>query len=77
MTYEPRDTAKYHLKKWGQIIIYAGITRRSLETRLREHQRDRDDDFISIHQVGIRTTQTAARAWEREQAAKGIPTGRR
>lgn len=74
MTRMTRDTAKYHLKKWGR-IIYAGRTRRTLETRLREHQLERDDDFIAIEQVGRRTTWAAAGIWEREQAAKGIPTG--
>ena len=75
MANQLRNTAKYFLKE-GRRKIYAGTTRRALEIRLREHQLDRNNDRITIQQEGIRTTPAAARQWERQQKAKGIPTGR-
>ena len=58
-----RDTYKYHFKK-GSRIVHSGITR-NLERREQEHQQKWPSGHIK--KVGIRTTEDAARKWEKKQ----------
>ena len=58
-----RDTYKYHLKV-GNKIVHSGITN-DLERREQEHQQKWGRGRIS--QVGRRTTEEAARDWEKDQ----------
>ena len=58
-----RDTYKYHFKV-GNKIIHGGITD-DLERREQEHQARWPKGHIK--QVGLRTTEDAARKWEEEQ----------
>ena len=60
------DTYKYQLKA-GNKVIHIGVTK-DIEHREREHQQDWPGS--KIHVVGHRTTQEAARKWEREQVNK-------
>ena len=65
-----RDVVKYHFKR-GNKIIHTGITR-DLERRELEHQARWPDGHIK--QVGRKTTEAGARAWEKEQRKGGKPT---
>ena len=58
-----RDTYKYHYKI-GNKIVHGGITN-DLERREQEHQ----DKWPKGHikQVGRRTTEEAAREWEKDK----------
>jgi len=58
-----RDTYKYHYKI-GNRIVHSGITD-DLERREQEHQRKWPKGHIK--QVGNRTTEDAAREWEKGQ----------
>jgi len=58
-----RNTYKYHFKV-GRKIVHGGITD-DLERREQEHQALWPKGHIK--QVGIRTTEDAARKWEEEQ----------
>jgi len=58
-----RDTYKYHYKR-GNRILKSGITG-DLERREKEHQRKWPSGHII--QVGRRTTEEAAKAWEDKQ----------
>ena len=58
----PRDIYKYLFKIKGK-TIHGGITT-DLERREQEHKRTYGDDG-HIEQVGRRTTEEAAREWER------------
>lgn len=58
-----RDTCKYHFKK-GNKIQHSGITD-DLERREQEHQNKWPGGHIT--QVGRRTTEDAAREWEKKQ----------
>jgi predicted GIY-YIG superfamily endonuclease len=58
-----RDTYKYHFKK-GNKIIHSGITN-DLERREMEHNQKWPGGHIK--QVGNRTTEEAAREWEKDQ----------
>ena len=58
-----RDTYKYHFKV-GNKIVHGGITN-DLERREQEHQEERPKGHIK--QVGHRTTEEAAREWEKEK----------
>ena len=58
-----RDTYKYHYKR-GNRILKSGITD-NLERREKEHQRKWRGGHII--QVGRRTTEEAAKAWEDKQ----------
>lgn len=60
---ESRDTYKYHFKV-GNKIVHGGITG-DLERREKEHQQDNPKGHIK--QVGHRTTEEAAREWEKEK----------
>ncbi len=60
----PRDTYKYQFKV-GNKIVHGGITK-DLERREKEHQQERSDGHIK--QVGHRTTEEAAREWEKEKS---------
>ena len=60
-----RDTYKYHFKN-GRKIVKSGITD-DLERREGEHQRKPGWSGGHILQVGRRTTEEAAREWEKEQ----------
>ena len=60
---KPRDTYKYHLKV-GNKIVHGGITD-DLERREKEHQQKWPNGHIK--QVGRRTTEEAAREWEKEK----------
>ena len=73
MANKPRDTAKYQLVDNGR-IIRSGITKRPLEVRERELKRE--EGRGTVRQVGRRTTDEAARAWEKRQR-KGTPPGGR
>ena len=59
----PRDTYKYEFKD-GRKLVHKGITN-DLERREAEHQQKWPKGHI--RQVGRRTTEEAARAWEKEQ----------
>lgn len=63
MPNKPRDTYKYDFKV-GKKIVHKGITK-DLERREQEHQQNYPNGHIV--QVGIRTTEEAARKWEKEQ----------
>lgn len=63
MPNKPRDTYKYEFKV-GNKIVHKGITK-ELERREQEHQQKYPNGHII--QVGIRTTEEAAREWEKEQ----------
>ena len=58
---KPRDTSKY-LYKIGNKIVHGGITN-DLERREQEHQQKWSKGHIK--QVGRRTTEEAARKWEK------------
>ncbi len=57
-----RDTIKYHFKV-GRKIVHGGITE-DLERREQEHQEKWPEGHI--RQVGRRTTEDAAREWEKK-----------
>ncbi len=57
-----RDTYKYHLKI-GNKIVHRGITD-DLDRREAEHQQKWPNSHIK--QVGRRTTEEAARKWEKD-----------
>jgi len=59
---KPRDTYKYQYKD-GNRIVHGGITN-DLERREMEHQQEWPGGHIK--QVGRRTTEEAAREWEKE-----------
>ncbi len=61
---KPRDTYKYQFKV-GKKIVHGGITK-DLERREQEHTREYPDGHIK--QVGHRTTEEAAREWEKEHS---------
>ena len=63
MAKQPRDTYKYQFKQ-GNRIVHGGITN-DLDRREQEHQRKYGHGHIK--QVGRRTTEEAARAWERKK----------
>ena len=58
-----RDTYKYHFKV-GNKIVHGGITD-DLDRREQEHQQKWPKGHI--RQVGNRTTENAARKWEKEK----------
>jgi len=58
---KPRDTFKY-LYKIGNKIVHGGITN-DLDRREQEHQQKWSKGHIK--QVGRRTTEEAARKWEK------------
>jgi len=58
---KPRDTCKY-LYKIGNKIVHGGITN-DLDRREQEHQQKWSKGHIK--QVGRRTTEEAARKWEK------------
>ena len=58
---KPRDTYKY-LYKIGNKIVHGGITN-DLDRREQEHQQKWSKGHIK--QVGRRTTEEAARKWEK------------
>ncbi|OHE20298.1 MAG: hypothetical protein A2X95_05665, partial [Syntrophobacterales bacterium GWF2_56_9] len=60
---KPRDTYKYNYKV-GNKIVHSGITD-DLERREQEHQQKWPKGHIK--QVGIKTTEDAAREWEKGQ----------
>lgn len=60
---KPRDTYKYQFKD-GNKILHGGITD-DLERREREHQQKWSGGHIK--QVGRKTTEDAARNWEKEK----------
>ena len=61
---KPRDTSRYNLRL-NRKIIHKGITKRPLEERLAEHQKEHPGATIS--KVGPKITEDAAREWERNQ----------
>ena len=58
-----RDTYKYHFKV-GQKIVHSGKTE-DLDRREQEHQKKWPNGHIK--KVGHRTTEEAAREWEKTQ----------
>lgn len=60
---EIRDTYKYYFKK-GNKIVHGGITN-DLERREQEHQEKWPKGHIT--QVGRKTTEDAAREWEKKK----------
>lgn len=60
---KPRDHYKYHYKI-GNNIVHGGITN-DLERRENEHQQKWPKGHIT--QIGRRTTEDAARMWEKEK----------
>ena len=63
MAQKTRNTYKYQYKK-GNSVIHGGITK-DPERREQEHQRTWPGGHL--RQVGRRTTEEAAREWEREK----------
>ena len=63
MPREPRDTSKYQFKI-GNRVVHGGITSRPLEEREKEHQQNWPKGHIK--QVGRKTTEEAARKWEKD-----------
>lgn len=59
-----RDTYKY-VFKCGNRIVHGGVTK-DLQRREQEHKRQECPDG-HIKQVGRRTTEEAARHWEKEK----------
>lgn len=66
-----RDTYKYVFKV-GNKIVRGGITK-DLEQREQEHRRKWPNGHIV--QVGRRTTEEAARKWEKEKASLSALSG--
>lgn len=64
MSQKPRKYFKYQFKR-GNKILHGGITA-DLERREGEHQNDLDSKG-HITQVGRRTTEDAARQWEKDK----------
>jgi predicted GIY-YIG superfamily endonuclease len=62
---KPRDTYKYYFKI-GNKIVYGGITN-DLERREQEHQQKWPKGHI--YKVGRRTTDEAAREWEKDMTS--------
>ena len=60
---KPRNYYKYQYKT-GNKIVHKGITK-DLERREQEHNQKWPSGHIK--QVGLRTTEEAARNWEKEQ----------
>ncbi len=60
---KPRDTLKYRFKV-GNKVLHGGITK-DLERREKEHQQEWPSGHIK--QVGRKTTEEAAREWEKDQ----------
>lgn len=60
---KPRNTYKYHFKV-GPKIMHSGKTK-DLDRREKEHQQKWPSGHIK--QVGYRTTEEAAREWEKQQ----------
>lgn len=60
---KPRNTYKYHFKE-GKKIVHGGITK-DLERREVEHQQKWPKGHIK--QVGRKTTEEAARKWEKKK----------
>ena len=60
---KPRDTYKYHYKIRNK-IVHGGITN-DLERRESEHKQKWPDGHIK--QVGRKTTEEAARKWEKDK----------
>ena len=60
---QKRDTCKYYFKR-GNKIVHGGITN-DLERRAIEHQQKWPKGHI--FQVGRKTTEEAARQWERKK----------
>jgi len=60
---DSRDTYKYHFKV-GNKIVHGGITD-DLERREQEHKQKWTKGHIA--QVGNRTTEDAARQWEKDK----------
>ncbi len=60
---EPRDTYKYQFKV-GHKIVHGGITK-DPERREKEHQQEKPEGHLKL--VGRRTTEEAARDWEKER----------
>ena len=58
-----RDTYKYHFKIRNK-IVHSGITN-DLERREQEHQQKWPGGHIK--QAGLKTTEDAAREWEKKQ----------
>ena len=60
---KPRDTIKY-LVKIGNRVVDGGITK---DLERREGERQREYPGSHLFKVGNRTTEEAARDWEKEQ----------
>ncbi len=61
---KPRDYRKYEIKV-GNKVVHGGITNRPLEEREKEHQQKWPSGHIK--QVGVATTEEAAREWEKDK----------
>jgi len=61
---KPRDTYKYQVRV-GRKIVHGGITD-DLERREGEHQQEWPN--AKLTQVGRRTTEEAARKWEKDKS---------
>ena len=59
---KPRDTYKYYVKI-GNKIVDGGITN---DLERREQERQREYPGSHLYKVGRRTTEEAARDWEKE-----------
>ena len=59
---KPRNFTRYQLRNRGK-IVHGGITERTLEERLVEHQQKWPK--ATIKQVGPKVTEQTARDWEK------------
>ena len=65
---KPRDTYKYYFKV-GNKIVHGGITE-DLDRREQEHQQKWTKGHL--YKVGRRTTEEAARKWEKDMISERI-----
>lgn len=62
----PRNHTRYEVRQYRR-IVHRGITTRTLEERLAEHQRVWPNATIS--KVGPKVTEETARQWEKDVGA--------
>ena len=72
-----RTHRKYQLENPDRTIIRSGITKRPLEVREAELQREEKKPNARIRQVGVATTEKRALAWEKGKRTGTPPGGKR
>lgn len=61
---KPRDFTRYVVREHRR-IVHGGITTRTLEERLAEHQQEWPD--ATITKIGPKVTEETARDWEKDK----------